>query len=54
MKILFTADWHINLRKRHVPKEFQVDRYRKLFDELAKIECDTMVLGGDIFDKIPP
>jgi len=55
MKILFTADWHIKLGQKKVPKAWQKGRYYKLFSELHELEnrVDLVILGGDIFDKIP-
>ncbi len=55
MKVLFTADLHIKLGQKNVPIEWQKDRYRLLFSELGKIAslCDMVVIGGDIFDKVP-
>jgi len=53
MKILFSADQHITLRKNKVPKQWALNRYFKYFKELAKIEHDILILGGDFFDKKP-
>ena len=53
MKLLFTADLHINLTKKNVPLEWQTRRYVELFKLLANIPCDLIVLGGDIFDRAP-
>ena len=57
MKVLFTADLHINLRQKNVPKKWAINRYETLFQELDRIyfenECDLIVFGGDIFDKSP-
>lgn len=55
MKVLFTADLHIKVGQKNVPKEWQKSRYRMLFSELSKLkkDCDLVVLGGDIFDKVP-
>ena len=57
MKVLFTADLHINLTKKNVPTHWQVGRYTSLFDDIEKIVIDNdvglIVLGGDIFDKYP-
>lgn len=51
MKVLFVADIHIKLGQRKVPKGWQANRYHMLVDELNKVECDLMILGGDTFDK---
>lgn len=55
MKLLFSADWHINLVKKNVPKEWQRKRYLKMFDKLHQLskDVDMAVLGGDLFDKHP-
>jgi DNA repair exonuclease SbcCD nuclease subunit len=57
MRVLFTADLHINLRQKNVPKKWAIKRYEILFQELDRIyfdnECDLIVFGGDIFDKSP-
>lgn len=55
MKIMFLADLHIKLGQKNVPKDWQKNRYRMLFDKIAEesIEFPLLVLGGDIFDKMP-
>lgn len=53
MKILFSADWHIKLGQRNVPKDWQVNRYKLLFEKLENITCDIHIVGGDIFDRKP-
>lgn len=55
MKVLFTADIHIKLGQKNVPIEWARNRYRMLFDELSRMQekVDMVVLGGDIFDKLP-
>lgn len=55
MKILFIADLHIKLGQKLVPVSWSLDRYTKLFDQLyaAQNNCDMLVIGGDIFDKLP-
>lgn len=55
MKILFSADWHIKLSQKNVPKDWQKARYRLLFDKLHALEkqVDIQIVGGDIFDKLP-
>ena len=53
MKILFSADWHIKLGQKNVPRAWQKNRYEMLFDKLHDIEADVHILGGDIFDKMP-
>lgn len=51
MQILFTADWHIKLGQRKVPKEWQRNRFLELVRVLNTKPCDLMVIAGDIFDK---
>ena len=56
MKVLFSADWHIKIGQNNVPRNFQINRYRMLFDkinELTKEGIDLHIIGGDIFDKVP-
>ena len=53
MKMLFTADWHIKLGQKNVPKEWQINRFHIMVDELQQFDYDIMVIGGDIFDRLP-
>ena len=55
MKILFTSDLHIKLGQKNVPIAWQKNRFRELFADLNTLasKCDCIVLGGDIFDKLP-
>lgn len=53
MKLLFSADWHIKLGQKNVPKEWQTNRFRSLFDKLTELKVDMHVVGGDIFDDVP-
>jgi DNA repair exonuclease SbcCD nuclease subunit len=55
MKILFSADWHIKLGQKNVPKDWATNRYQLLFKELYKLEktVDLHVIGGDLFDRMP-
>ena len=55
MKILFTADLHIKLGQKNVPIDWAKNRYNLLIEQLAAIQdsADMLVLGGDIFDRIP-
>lgn len=58
MKILFSADWHIKLGQRNVPKSWQINRFVMLVQRLNDIvndtECDLHIIGGDIFDRFDP
>lgn len=57
MKVLFTADLHIKLGQRKIPKKWYINRYNILFNELARVykeqKCELEIHGGDIFDKLP-
>lgn len=55
MKILFTADWHIKLGQKNIPVEWQKNRYKSLFRKIADLQStvDLIIIGGDIFDKLP-
>lgn len=55
MKILFSADYHIKVGQKNVPREWQINRYEMLFEKLHELEktVDLHVMGGDIFDKVP-
>jgi len=55
MKILFSADHHIKLGQKNVPKDWQKNRYSMLWEKLHNLEedCGIHIMGGDIFDKIP-
>jgi DNA repair exonuclease SbcCD nuclease subunit len=51
--ILFTADWHIKLGQKNVPKSWALNRYNLFFEQVHQIDCDWHIVGGDIFDRIP-
>ena len=55
MKVLFSADWHIKLGQKNVPREWQTNRYRMMFEKLSELEkeCDIHIIGGDVFDALP-
>jgi len=54
MIVLFTADWHIKLGQKNVPKEWQKARFRKVFQTLYEDNsADLVIVGGDIFDSTP-
>lgn len=55
MKVLFSADWHIKLGQKNVPREWQKNRYSMLFEKLHNLEAraDIHIIGGDIFDTLP-
>lgn len=51
--ILFIADIHIKLGQKNVPIEWARNRYKSFFSQVANIECNEIILGGDIFDRSP-
>ena len=55
LKILCSADWHINLHKKKVPFDWQSGRFREMFRKLLALEqrVDVHIIAGDIFDKKP-
>ena len=57
MKLLFTADLHIRLGQKNVPKEWQANRFdlffQALVDTFVDRECELLVIGGDVFDRLP-
>ena len=55
MKILFTADVHIKLGQKNVPTDWARSRYEIMMDQMWELqkECDLMIVGGDVFDKLP-
>jgi len=55
IRILSSADWHINLHKKKIPYGWAEQRFLALFDKLRALEskCDVHVIAGDLFDKKP-
>jgi DNA repair exonuclease SbcCD nuclease subunit len=57
MKVLFTADLHIRIGQKNVPREWALKQYDIMFNEIDRVfreeECELEVHGGDIFDKVP-
>lgn len=53
--ILFTADIHMKLGQKNVPKAWALDRYTMFFDQISELEkeCDLHIIGGDLFDRVP-
>ena len=53
--ILFTADWHIKLGQKNVPKEWALNRYGLFFEQIHSLEnqCEMHIIGGDLFDRLP-
>jgi DNA repair exonuclease SbcCD nuclease subunit len=55
IKILSSADWHVNLHRKKIPTAWQMTRFQALFEKLLALEseCDVHVIAGDLFDKEP-
>jgi DNA repair exonuclease SbcCD nuclease subunit len=55
MKILVSADWHLKLGQKSVPKEWAINRYKMLFKQLHSLEDSVSlhVIAGDIVDRLP-
>ena len=55
MKILFCADIHIKLNQKNVPVEWARNRFNLFIEQFAEMQkqADLVVLGGDIFDRLP-
>lgn len=53
--ILFTADWHIKLGQKNVPREWAYKRYALFYEQVHKLESkvDLHIIGGDLFDRLP-
>jgi len=53
--ILFTADWHIKLGQKNVPREWALNRYNLFFEQVHSLEqqCNMHIVGGDLFDRLP-
>ena len=55
MKILLSADWHLKLGQKNVPRDWQTNRYEMFFNKIYDLEknCDIHVLAGDLYDTVP-
>ena len=55
MKLLFTADIHIKLGQKNVPVDWAKNRFQMFVEQFAEMQehADLIVLGGDIFDRLP-
>ena len=53
--ILFTADWHLKLGQKNVPREWALNRYKLFFQQIYSLEqqCNMHIIGGDLFDRLP-
>lgn len=53
--ILFTADWHLKLGQKNVPKQWALNRYKLFFNQIysLELECNMHIIGGDLFDRLP-
>jgi DNA repair exonuclease SbcCD nuclease subunit len=55
MKVLFLADLHIKLGQKNVPVDWALNRYRLFHEKIGVLQkqADMVILGGDVFDKLP-
>ena len=57
MKVLFTADLHIRIGQKNIPRDWALKQYEIMFNEIDRVfeeqNCELEVHGGDIFDKVP-
>jgi DNA repair exonuclease SbcCD nuclease subunit len=55
MNILFIADIHIKLGQKNVPIDWAKQRFELFIEQFAEMQqgADLVVLGGDIFDRLP-
>ena len=53
--ILFTADLHIKVGAKNIPKDWALNRYQLFISDIANVErqCSLHIMGGDIFDRSP-
>jgi len=53
--ILATADIHIKLGQKNVPRAWAKDRYTKFFSQCVKASegCELHIMLGDLFDRTP-
>lgn len=55
MKVLFTADLHIKLGQKNIPQLWTKNRFELFLQQFSEMQkqADAVVLGGDIFDRLP-
>lgn len=57
MRVLFTADLHIRVGQKNIPRKWALNQYEIMFSELDRVyneqKCELEIHGGDIFDKVP-
>lgn len=51
--ILFTADLHIKLGQKNVPKDWALNRYNMFIDQSTNVPHSLHIMGGDVFDRVP-
>lgn len=53
--ILFTADIHIKIGAKNIPRAWAIDRYKMFIEQVREVEknCSLHIMGGDIFDRTP-
>lgn len=54
-KLLFTADLHIKIGQENIPIDWTENRFVMFVDQLVQMckKADLLVIGGDLFDRIP-
>lgn len=54
-KLLFTADLHIKVGQENIPIDWIESRFYRFVDQLLDMSslADILVIGGDLFDRIP-
>lgn len=57
MKILFSADEHLCLRRKGIPKEWEINRFKLYHEKIVNLintrDIDVFIHGGDFFDREP-
>lgn len=53
--ILLTADWHIKIGAKNIPRDWAANRYAIFLNQILKLEeqCSMHIVAGDIFDRMP-
>lgn len=53
--ILLTADWHIKIGAKNIPKPWAINRYNLFIEQIRQLEnkCNMHIVAGDIFDRMP-
>ena len=51
--MLLTADWHIKLGQKNVPKQWAKARYRQFIKQVQNIDASLQIIPADIFNRVP-